>query len=629
MDYLDDLRIYIIPRAWIKIIMKNIKSKRLTVVGILLITLIISLTQQNVTALNPEIEYVIIINIDALRADVLSNSLDNMPNMLKLVNHSVYYDNAITVFPSITMAAQASIFTGSSPSSHRIAGHNWFDKTTQEYRSYSVGVWYEDIIWSEGQANEDLSSNVETIYEAAYNSNLDSTVVFNQYSRLNEGTTRWIKPGPIELFYAKVTKEYHKIDINSMSHSLNELNKFPNSPDILTIYMPGNDENSHDKGPSDQSNYIRTYTDVEIGKLINKLKNIGIYNKTLIVITSDHGQTKVTKDNEHSINRDELEEVLESDQSLSALNYTTSFGNNCFQKCTLCIGTPTCNLVPVCRCAVAAPNGGMAQIYVSQFGGLWNIPSKEEVLAVASVFYNKSYIDKVLVRYSGSNEYKLYDGDNTPEDISSLNSDKYPDAVERINGLDSTRSGDIILIANYDGGYQFSDEPTLGTHGSLYREDSYVPLIFSWPGFGQCNLSTARNIDIAPTIAGLMGFSIGSVDGYALFNKNYCPRGTCTDGIKNNDETDIDCGGPCGKCNNNKSCSSSSDCQSNYCSPNKICTIPTCNDGILNGDEKGVDCFGSCSPCNSTVFVNATIHNIGKANASYVNVTRIYIFVFI
>lgn len=50
---------------------------------------------------------------------------------------------------------------------------------------------------------------------------------------------------------------------------------------------------------------------------------------------------------------------------------------------------------------------------------------------------------------------------------------------------------------------------------------------------------------------------------------------TCTDGLKNGDETGIDCGG-------------------STCDP-----CPTCTDGLLNGDETGVDCGGSCGPCST------------------------------
>ena len=50
---------------------------------------------------------------------------------------------------------------------------------------------------------------------------------------------------------------------------------------------------------------------------------------------------------------------------------------------------------------------------------------------------------------------------------------------------------------------------------------------------------------------------------------------TCNDGIQNQGETGVDCGGP-------------------NCQP---CTVPTatCDDGIQNGDETGVDIGGSCA----------------------------------
>lgn len=70
----------------------------------------------------------------------------------------------------------------------------------------------------------------------------------------------------------------------------------------------------------------------------------------------------------------------------------------------------------------------------------------------------------------------------------------------------------------------------------------------------------------------------------------------CADGAKNYDETDIDCGGTCARCTQNKKCKTSSDCASNYCSSG-ICRSPSCSDDIKNGDEHGIDCGGSCYPC--------------------------------
>lgn len=52
-----------------------------------------------------------------------------------------------------------------------------------------------------------------------------------------------------------------------------------------------------------------------------------------------------------------------------------------------------------------------------------------------------------------------------------------------------------------------------------------------------------------------------------------CSAPTCSDGIQNQGETGIDCGGPCAAC------------------------PPSCTDGIQNQGETGIDCGGPCSPC--------------------------------
>ena len=56
----------------------------------------------------------------------------------------------------------------------------------------------------------------------------------------------------------------------------------------------------------------------------------------------------------------------------------------------------------------------------------------------------------------------------------------------------------------------------------------------------------------------------------------FCGTPSCTDGVLNNGETSIDCGGP-------------------NCTP-----CPSCFDGIQNQGETGIDCGGPCVPCSCT-----------------------------
>ena len=88
---------------------------------------------------------------------------------------------------------------------------------------------------------------------------------------------------------------------------------------------------------------------------------------------------------------------------------------------------------------------------------------------------------------------------------------------------------------------------------------------------------------------------------------NWCRDGacsgitTCADKIKNMGESDVDCGGICStKCSLGKACLTSADCASSSCI-NRICTEkvtaagPSCSDGIKNQGETDIDCGGTCA----------------------------------
>ncbi|MGE3631441.1 MAG: hypothetical protein AB7P00_16155, partial [Sandaracinaceae bacterium] len=72
---------------------------------------------------------------------------------------------------------------------------------------------------------------------------------------------------------------------------------------------------------------------------------------------------------------------------------------------------------------------------------------------------------------------------------------------------------------------------------------------------------------------------------------------SCTDGLANGDETDVDCGGTaCGPCDDGDMCGVAGDCVSMVCTAN-VCVATSCTDGVMNGDETDVDCGGSCAGC--------------------------------
>lgn len=92
------------------------------------------------------------------------------------------------------------------------------------------------------------------------------------------------------------------------------------------------------------------------------------------------------------------------------------------------------------------------------------------------------------------------------------------------------------------------------------------------------------------------------------------PEATCSDGILNNGETEIDCGGP-------------------NCEPCEEAVAPTCTDGMMNGDEEGIDCGGSCPDAcedpgtggESTVSDNITEDTTWTADTIYTLDGRIFV----
>jgi hypothetical protein len=90
----------------------------------------------------------------------------------------------------------------------------------------------------------------------------------------------------------------------------------------------------------------------------------------------------------------------------------------------------------------------------------------------------------------------------------------------------------------------------------------------------------------------------GGVDCNESGGKRCDGAGSCVlcrvDGMQNDVETDVDCGGPdCDPCEPLKGCALPSDCDTSNCERG-LCVPATCADSLLNGDESDVDCGGSC-----------------------------------
>jgi hypothetical protein len=72
----------------------------------------------------------------------------------------------------------------------------------------------------------------------------------------------------------------------------------------------------------------------------------------------------------------------------------------------------------------------------------------------------------------------------------------------------------------------------------------------------------------------------------------------CTDQIRNGEETDVDCGGACGRCELGDTCRTNEDCEDSECVAG-TCTPLPCVNGVLDPGETDVDCGGpTCRKCS-------------------------------
>ncbi|MFW6378668.1 MAG: hypothetical protein ACOCZV_01470, partial [Nanoarchaeota archaeon] len=153
---------------------------------------------------------------------------------------------------------------------------------------------------------------------------------------------------------------------------------------------------------------------------------------------------------------------------------------------------------------------------------------------------------------------------------------KYPDSPSGINftnasgygRLDTSVDGDIVstVVSNFSA-FILAENTTSVSNVDDSSSDSD---------------SSSSSGSSSSSSSGSIGGNMGGVSTE--------PEPNCSDGIKNQDEMGIDCGGVC-----NVSCTSENDSDDDESEWDDA--EPTCSDGIQNQGEDDVDCGGPCPDC--------------------------------
>jgi predicted AlkP superfamily pyrophosphatase or phosphodiesterase len=208
-------------------------------------------------------EFALVITIDGLRADAIAKA--NAPNLTDLIKEGSYTPSAKTVDPPKTLPSHTSLVTGLVPKKHLTF----------------INEWIEDMGYVE----------FDTIFTLAKKEGF-STAMFVGKDKLNFIAV------PKSIDKLEVV-EYSPTSVKEISNSFISYMK-ENKPRMTLIHFPEPDITGHKQGWMSEE-YLNALqrVDTELGNIINALKQAGIYEKTFLVITSDHGGKGKTHKGDH------------------------------------------------------------------------------------------------------------------------------------------------------------------------------------------------------------------------------------------------------------------------------------------------------------------------------------------
>ena len=460
-----------------------------------------------------------LVALDGVSRNLLYDMLraGELPNLAALVGgdglaHAHLDGSLLSTLPSTTMAAWVSALTGVGPADHGVVGNEYFVRETRRF---------------ECPAPVSFSSAKPTleIYTDDYLDKLiDSPTVYERIRQRDPNVLIWIAMNhvfrggdalllPNRDVLAKAISAvleilvdphqasrdaYAALDKGAIDTVVEHLASGP-TPDILTLYMYGTDLYAHvaSEGPDRARRaYLKEVIDPALGKVVERLRQRGLYDRMWTIVVADHGHTEVPHDHTHA--------MAGTDGGPPQVLRAAGFRLRPFAR-DVDANDPFS--------AVLAYGGAMAYVYLadrSQCAGAhdvcpWLRPPRyrEDVLAAAEAFWQanehgpvmKGTLDMILVREPRQVQdidlpFQVYVGGGRAVPVEQyLREHPHPTYVqfaarlrELAVGVHGERAGDVLLIA-HDGDVADAGEryyfaaPYHSWHGSPSRDDSEIPLI--------------------------------------------------------------------------------------------------------------------------------------------------------
>ena len=462
-------------------------------------------------------ELCIFVLIDGARPDVLSQLMASgeLPNIDRYLARSGSNLTAVTCFPSATSLAYLPMLSGQYPGTADVPGTRWLEK--ENFGKRSIFHHGHRSYTGPGLArfSEDLSDAVETVFELCP----ESLAFRSEIQRgLSPRRNRyWHLCGlPYAIgHYIRRTDSMDRWGIHGLCRTLRRTQG--QGTRFLFIPLSDVDTRSHGYGPLSRE-VVSAYRGIDrgIGAIVENLRKMGIWSKTHLIASSDHGNTPTPS---HL----DLSKLVEQ-TGYRVFEYPMVHRRNC-------------------TAAVMVSGNALANVYVAS-GDRWEAPLWHERLnrehgALLEALKGREEIEWIAYRRSidqitidaaqgqavlgmvdGSYTYDWQDRDplqlglqhsRVPRDQALVETmdTPFPDALEQLWHLfRSDRTGDIVVTAKpgYDLRARYEWPEHRSSHGALCRDHMLVPLLSNRPLDGA---GPIRTVDIFPSIARSLGLQPG------------------------------------------------------------------------------------------------------------------------
>jgi hypothetical protein len=451
----------------------------------------------------------VLVVIDSLKSEMLERAVEagKAPLLAEILRRGTYVRDCVSVFPSVTPAASASITTGTEVHAHGVPSINWYHRGEGRYveygsswpatRTFGVLRTLNDIVYN--MNFEHLSRAHLTLFELLDDAGVRTActpfLIFRGRTRHELALQGWMRRvaqaanfrhavyGPAELFYGELYSS-RAVDCRPtlarpgtrdaysgcVGKHLAEYGLY----DFLLFSLPDNDHFSHRNGP-DASVPSIAWADRNLQWLADGSGGADAFlDENAVILMADHSQCPVR----HGIR---LADVLSDwrvlkprDPRPDACELAVSPGGRCAMVYLL--GNEedrAARLEPLLR-------------RLEQVDGIDLVAWQQD--GVARVRSARGELRFTPGSSSSDRRGRSWELEGSLDVIEAAREDgrivsgSYPDALGRIwAALSAPSTGDVLVSAAPE--HEFvdwggSDHTGGGSHGSLRADDSLVPLAF-------------------------------------------------------------------------------------------------------------------------------------------------------